>query len=826
MLSSDLRYAVRSLRRDPGFTAVIVLTLALGIGANSAIFNLLDQVLLRALPVERPEELVMLDGPGPFRGRVENDQTFSYPMYRDFRDGNDVFAGVIARYGTRVAFSDGSPPDTIRAELVSGNYFDVLGVGPTLGRLISPSDDERAGEHPVVVLSHGFWLRRFGGDPDVRSRTVRINEHPMTVIGVAPTHFRSIAVTEAPDVYVPVAMKAQMTPTFDGLEDKTYKWLAVMARLRPGMTREQAEAGMNVLYRQLNERDVQEYAGVSDRFRQGFVEKHLALLPGATGRSDARQLFSTPLVMLMAMVGLVLLIACINAASLLVAKATARQREIAVRLSLGATRRQLVRQLVTESLLLATAGGLLGLIVSTWTSALLLEMLPLEGARQTLRADPDLRVLLFTAAVSALTGLVFGLLPAAQATSPALTAALKDERSAGGSPSHLRFRKSLVVAQVALSLVLLVGAGLFARSLINLRTLDPGFNVENVLTVQVDPSLVGQSREQTIALFDRLRDELSSLPGVAAAGFAEIPVMTRSRALATVQVDGYTPTEGENMNPWLNIVTPGYFEALDMPIVRGRAFTSLDVDGGARVAVINETMAQYFFKDGDPIGRRFGLGRDTPTSIEIVGVVRDGKFESMRQEPARFFYLPHSQAPELGGMALYLRSSLGPDQLAPLVREAVARVDPKLPLFGLRTFESVVGESLFVDRMISALSAAFGLLATLLAAVGLYGVMSYSVARRTREIGVRLALGAERPRVLWMVLKEVLVVAVIGVAVGLPASLGLGRYVTSLLFGLSPSDPPTLVVATLVIGLVAMAAGFVPARRAATLDPVVALRHD
>lgn len=825
-LRHDLRAALRSMASTPTFSLTVVVVLALGIGANSAIFNLLEQILLRQLPVSRPEELVLLNGPGAFRGAVYADQSFSYPMYLDLRSSTETFSGVLARFATRVAFASDGPTETVAAELVSGNYFEVLGLAPALGRLLQPTDEERKGAHPVVVLSHGFWTRRFGARDDVIGTTVRLNERAMTIVGVAPKAFHSIDMTQTPDVFVSLMMKAEMTPSWDQLEERRAKWLHLMARLAPGVTREQAAAQMNVVYRQLNERDVLDYDGASETFRQRFVSKRLEVLPGDIGRSALRNSFSTPLMLLMAMVGVVLLIACSNAANLLLARASVRQRELAVRLALGATQRQIVRQLVVESVGLAAAGGAAGIVISVWTGAFLIGMLPFENARSVLVAEPNARVLLFTAVVSLVTGVVFGLVPAWQASREGLTTSLKDDRVAGRAPLHLRLRKSLVVAQVALSLVLVVGAGLFARSLHNLRVLNPGFRVDRVLTMAVDPTLVGENRDAAAATFERIRDEVSAQPGVVAAGLASITILTGELAQATVRVDGYTPGESEDMNPAVTAVSAGFFESLDMSIVRGRTLDERDMHERPKVAVINETMARYFFKDADPVGRRFGLGAGSPTDIEIVGVVRDGKMASMRDGPRRAFYIPYVQDQELGQMTLYARMDGDLSSGTQLVREAVTRAHATVPVFGVSPLDVVIGESLFVDRLVSSLSTAFGLLAAALAAVGLYGVMSYAVERRRREIGVRLALGAERGTVLRMVLGEVAAVSAIGIALGLPASFALSRTVRAQLFELSPVDPLTFGAATAAIFAVALVAGLVPARRAAAVDPVIALRCD
>ena len=827
----DLRLALRTFVKNPGFTAVVVLTLALGVGANTAIFSLLDQVMVRALPVKSPERLVVVDAPGPFSGSSHSHSDtltpMSHPMFERLRDGNAVFSGMLAHYTAPLNLAVGRDTEQVNGDLVSGGFFDVLGLTASAGRLFTPADDRVKGGHPVVVLGHGFWMRRFAGSPGVVGQSVRVNDQAMTVVGVGPAGFHGVEVGESVDVYVPLMMQPQVIPTWSrGVGDWRAAWLVVMARLRDGVSREQARAGIDVVYAQLLREDLATLDTKSETFRTRFLEKKLSLLPGGRGTSGLRDQSKTPLVVLMAMVGLVLLIACANVANLLLARASARQKEIAVRLALGASRARLVRQLLAESLVFAAAAGVLGIAFAAWTGTLLLRALPSEQAARVLSADPDLRVGLFAFGISLVTGLVFGLVPALQSTRPALAPVLKNEASSiatGGSA--FRFRKGLVVAQVALSMLLLVGAGLFTRSLMNLNALDPGFQPERLVDFAVDPALSGYPLARRLAVLKQIQDELRAEPGVREASMASVALMTNSNLSNSIKVEGYEAKEGEDMNPNFNEVAPGFFDTLGISLLRGRDFTEADTAGAPKVAVVNEAFARYFFGKGDPVGRHFGLGGDEPLNVTIVGLVRDGKATTLREEPLRFVYVPYQQQPAIGGMTFYARAAVDPDTLAGRVRRLVQRVDPGLPVTDLKTMRAQIRESLFNERMVAALSAAFGLLATLLAAVGLYGVMSYAVAQRTREIGIRVALGAQRRAVLGMVLGEVALLVGIGVAIGLPSGYALGRLVEGQLFGLDARDPLTFALATALLLVSALLAGYVPAARATRIDPMVALRY-
>ncbi len=828
-LMQDVRYALRRLARAPGFTVVAVLTLGLGIGANAAIFSLLDQVLLRSMPVKDPQRLVMLDGPGPRSGMTTANKNvptpMSYPMFVDFRDKCDAFAAVLAYYPLSLHLESSASTERIDAELVSGTYFETLGLLPAAGRVIAPSDDVTPGAHPVAVLSHSFWMRRFGGDPEVVGRSLVLNATPVTVIGVTPAGYRGAELGSDPAVFVPLMMKARMTPTWDRLLDRRAFWLTVIGRLRPGVDRTQATAAANVLYRQVLEEEVKALDNWSDAQRKRFVDKKLALLPGAAGPSSFRESAKAPLVVLMCMVGLVLLIACANVANLLLAQAARRRKEIAVRLSIGAGRFRLVRQLLIESAVLAALGGAVGIVIGVWTSSVLVAAVPDATARSVLGAGLDPRVLAFSLAACALTALLTGLAPALQATRHEFVGDLKEGSGTVAGGGHGRLRKGLVVAQVSLSLLLLIGAGLMSRSLANLKSVDLGFAPERLLSFAVNPALNGYPEERKQALFSELRDALAALPEAQAVAFAEDPLLASSISRSTVRVDGYKDREGEDMSPQHNNISPGFFASMGIPLLAGRDFEDRDRPGAPSVAVVNQTFARYFFGNESPVGRHLRFRGDEKTPIEIVGLVRDSKTANVKDSP-QVIYLPFRQAERLNRMTYYVRARSEEAAIGAAVRQAVARVDPSLPVFEMKTLWAQMDELVFPERLVAFLSGAFGVLATVLAALGLYGVMSLSVGQRSREMGVRMALGAAPGQILGLVLSEAARVCGLGLAIGLPAGLAAAHLLRSQLFGLAPHDPFTLLGTVTVLAVAALLAGYLPAARAARIDPVVTLRYE
>ena len=828
----DLRLTLRTLARSPLFTAVAVLSLALGIGANTSIFSLLDQVLYRSLAVRDPKALVVfhVDDHSSGSSSSDNQQTvFSYPMYRDLRDRSTAFSGVVARAGQHVSVSWNGQTERARAEIVSGNLFDVLGVWAAMGRALTPEDDGAPGAHPVVMLSHDYWVRRFAADPGVLNQKVAINGHPMLVIGIAPAGFRGVLSGENPEVFAPIAMQRELTPTWDGLTDRRTRWLNILARLKPGVSAQQAQAAIATVYRPLMEAQVKQFPEASQRANQLILSQKLELQPAAQGINQLQQAWEKPLVALMALVGLVLLIACANVANLLLARAASRRREMAIRLALGAGRRALGRQLLIESLVIALAGGLAGLLVSVWTTRALLRVLPADATGGWIAATLDVRLLLFALALSVVTGLLFGLAPALQAGRAEVASTLREQPAALASAgSGARFRRILVVVQLALSLLLLVGAGLFARSLFNLLHVNPGFRTERLLTFSIDPALNGYTRERGFALYHDLQERLAALPGVSAVGAASSGPFTNSNRGSNVTVEGYRAREDEDMVVSRHDVSPGYFHALGAPVLRGREIAERDLASPDKVVVVNEAFARRFFGDGNPLGRHmmFGASNTRLPDREIVGVVRDAKHNSLRETPKPAVYSTYTNEEQLDRLEFYVRGDRDTATLSAQIRRLVQQLDAGLPVFAMEPVEIQVAESVQLDRLIAILSCAFAGLATLLAGIGLYGVMAYTVARRTAEIGIRVALGAAPRDVLWLVMKDVGTLAILGLAIGLPVALSLGRLVESQLFGIKASDPAIFAGASLALAMVAAVSGLIPSSRAARIDPIDALRHD
>jgi predicted permease len=847
-IGKDIQFAVRAFRKSPVFTIVALLSLALGIGANTAIFTLLDQVLLRPLPVENPQQLVLLGLNGFQHGSNWGDHALSYPMYLDFKQNNSVFSGMFCRFDSTFSLGFNGTTERVRGELVSGTYFPVLGVGAAIGRTFTPDIDKITGGHPEVMLSFDYWQSRFAGDRSIVGKTVAVDGHNLTVIGVAQRGFGGVDMNSPSQVFVPLMMRPQLMPLYNDFLDfqnRRAHWVNVFGRLKPGVSRDQARAALQPYLHSILELEVKEAAfnKTSAAVRTRFLQNVLEVVPGAQGKPVFREQMSTPLWVLMALTGGVLLIACANVAGLLIARAASRQKEIAIRLAIGAGRFRIIRQLLVESLLLSLAGGGLGLVLAIWTDNAILAFLPPDTIALKLSTTPDLRILLFASAVSLLSGLIFGLAPAWQSTKPDVAPVLKDTVGGiVGGGMHVRVRKTLVAVQVTLSLLLLVGAGLFIRSLRNLREMGPGFSAGNLVAFDLDPSLIGYSSDRCKLFYRQLTAELNSISGVRSTGLARIRILEDDNWDSGVVVEGYHAAPTDTPEAYMNSVSPGYFATLNVPTLAGRDFSERDTqtiqhgdkkdktdETEPQVVIVNEKFAKRFFGSaGNAIGRHAGFGgdSDTKTDMEIVGVVKDIKYTNLRDEIPIQMFEPYLADNLVSNMTVYARTTMNPDQFLSVVRSKVRALDSNLPLYGMRTMDEQISNSLLVERLIASLSAVFGFLATLLAVIGLYGVMAYTVARRTREIGIRMALGAFQGDVVWMVMREVLVLICIGLAAGLAGALVLAKLVQTQLYGVTGHDPVTIALAALGLAAVACAAGYIPAVRASRIDAMRALRYE
>jgi predicted permease len=821
-LMQDLRYGLRMLRKSPGFMAVAVLSLALGIGANTAIFSVFDPIVIKSLPVKDPEQLVVIktvDDRGKEDGLV-------YSFFKQLRPRTQVFSGIFAEGGSGIVPMDTAGPEPwnqterARLNLVSGEYFEVLGVNAVLGRTLTTADNQTPGAHPVAVLSYRFWQRRFAGDVSVVGKVIKLKKQPFTIIGITPPEFFGARFGGTPDIWVPLVMMKVLYPGGSGLSDMDDWGLSIMARLRSGVSEEQAQAALDIFLAQIK----------SEGTRRSSISK-IKLFPGRQGFAWFRDWISQPLRILMAVVGLVLLIACANVANLLLARAARRAQEVAIRLTIGAGRFRLIRQFLTESALLAAAGAVLGLLFAWWGHRIILALISEYDSSITIDSIGSIsnaRVLGFTVAASLLTTFLFGFAPALIATRQDPNAALKTPAPPRLPRSRLSLSRSLVIAQVAMSLLLLTGAGLIVQTLRNLRTMDFGFAAEQIIQAPIFARDAGYKEDQLPGLYSQVLERLNSAPGVRAATMASTGFLFYSNGLCCIDVEGYTLRPDEDRRIHYENVRPGYFQVVGQPLLLGRDFTQQDIsnerrdfaDGGEpEVAIINETMARYYFGTANPLGKRLGFS-DTKYPTTIVGVVKDSVYNTLRNK-IRAIYIP-SQT----GKLLVVRAAGPAAPLVATIRREIQAVDKNLVIGEMYTFPQLLDQDLFVERLLAKLSSFFAMLALLLACIGLYGVMSYDVARRTHEIGIRMALGAQKRDVVRLVMRETMLLVAIGVIIGLGASLATTRLIASLLYGLTPNDPLTIALAGLLLLMVAALAGYLPARRAARVDPMVALRHE
>ena len=830
----NLKLAFRTLFRARFVTAVAIISLALGIGANAAIFSIFNQMLLSALPVQKPQELVNISAPGPKPGSQSCNQAgdcewvFSYAMFRDLEKMQTVFNGVAAHrlFGANLAF--GGQTMTGEGVLVSGNYFPLLGLQPALGRLLSSNDDQKVGESPVVVLSYPYWTTRFGQRADVINQQMIVNGQSLTIVGVAPAKFEGTTLGATPEVFVPITLRSLMEPGFEGWANRRSYWAYVFARLKPAVPIEQAGTGLNVLYRGIvNDVEAPLQRGMSEQTMTRFRARQLRLEPGFQGQSSVRAEAGPPLKMLLGVTGLVLIIACANIANLLLARAAKRSGEMAIRLSIGANRAQLIRQLLTESLILAALGGAAGLIVAQWTLHFIASLLP-EDAASTFKIELDPVVMLFAGVLTIGTGLLFGLFPALHSTRPDLLPTLKGQSGQpSGAKGAARFRTALATFQIAISMTLLIAAGLFVKSLAKVSRVELGLKPDNIVTFGVSPELNAYTPERSQVLFSRIEQEMASTPGVTGVTAALVALIAGSNWGSDVTVQGYPTGPDVDNNSRFNMIGPDYLKTLGIPLVAGREFTPQDAGKSPKVVIVNESFVRKF-KLGTPpeaVGKRM-TDDGTVLDTEIIGVAKDAKYSEVKDVIPPLFFTPYKQSTRIGSMTFYVRTGTNPDQFVGQVQRIVARIDPNLPVENLRTLPQQIRQNVFMDRFISVMSASFAVLATLLAAVGLYGVLAYTVSQRTREIGLRMALGANPWHVRRMVLRQVALMTVVGAVIGLVAAYWSATGAQQILYEMQARDPLVFIGATLTLAFVALIAGLIPANRASKVDPMTALRWE
>jgi len=837
-LVQNIRFAWRQLRKSPGFTLTVIVTLALGIGANAAVFTLFDQAILRMLPVQRPTELVRFEWSGSFSGSMssfggDTDNYFSYPMYKDLRDHNQVFKGMLAADKTQVGISWHNQAENQDAEIVTGNYFQLLGLKPVVGRLLTPQDDTAKNANPVLVLSYNYWRTHFGASSDVVGQIVLVNGHPFTILGVAPQNFDSAIGGYKPGAFIPISMVEIAMPWMaprDDLNNHQSVWLTLIARLKPGVTAQQAAASLGPLWHSLRVNEFSLYKSKTARFKREFIDNsHLKVLDDSKGFSPERAELEKPLIILMSMAGLLVAMCAINVATLLLLRAAGRAREMSMRYALGATRSRIVSQLLAEGAMLGLAGATAGLALAPMVAVFLVRiMTSSDPGQEPYSTSIDARILLFTLAVSLVASLLFSIAPVFHFLRPALADALR-QNTGTASKSSQRFRKLAVGAQIALSVLLLGGAGLFIRTLENLRHQQVGFETSNLAVFSLDPTSSGYGEDRTPQIINSSLEALGHIPGVATVAATTDPELAGDSETSNFSIQGYKPSEEERMNFEQPRITPGYFVTLRQPLLVGREFTAADVKGQRNVAVVNLAFAKRFF--GSPqnaIGRIIGegSGEDVKYDTAIVGVVGNIKHQNLRTDIGPAVYMPYLQQKHPGGVIVYLRTTQPPETVEAAIRQTIHQLDQTLVVDGLRTMEQQVDNRSGDVRALAFLSIGFSILAIVLAAVGLYGVLAYSTEQRTREIGVRLALGSPRSHVVMLISREMLIIASIATVVALPSTVALARLFSSQLYGVSAFDPVTLTGAVFITAFMVLVAAALPARRAAGVEPMQALRTE
>ncbi|MFL6215597.1 MAG: ABC transporter permease [Blastocatellia bacterium] len=855
-LLQDLRYGLRMIRKAPGFTAIAVMSLALGIGANTALFSIIDAVLLKKLPVKEPDRLVLFQAewgrnfsPGSYNGSTHRNQatgwsvgtSFPYQSYQQLRAQTNALSDLFAFGDVELNVNADGLADVASGQAVSGNYYEGLGVPPLIGRLLNDEDD-RASAEPVAVISYRYWQRRFSSDANIVNKQINLNNMAFTVVGVSPEGFDgAMQVGESKDVTIPIAWEQQVSPERSRMKGVMW-WLRLMGRLKPGATMEQARTDLELAFQQ----SVREHRETFQAMRQAMGRPpmkavapedypRLSVISGSQGEQNTRQSYASSLYLLLGVVGLVLLVACANIANLLLARATARQKEIAVRLALGASRWRLVRQLLTESVLLAVIAGAVGILLAMWIKDSLLAVSDWGYSEMSSLAPAlNLRVLGFTMLLSLVTGVLFGLAPAWRSTRVDLTPSLKESGRSSSAAARSWLSKSLIVAQVAVSLLLLVGAGLLLRTLVNLQKIEAGFNQQNLLLFSVDPGLIGYKDERLATLYKNLSEHIEAVPGVRDVTFSRVPLLAQSSSSSSIVLPGANEppdsTDRTYSSPYVHHVRENFFAAMGIPLLAGRGFTTHDDTQAPKVVVVNQTFAERYFPGDDPIGKRFSFDRQKPAEIEIVGLARDAKYARQRDETPPTIYIPWQQdMRSVSSVTFEVRTVGEPTAITAAVRQAVADVESNLPLNGVRTQLEQSEQTLGQERLFAKMLTLFGLLAQQLAAIGLYGVMAYGVSQRTHEIGIRMALGASSNDVLKMILRQGMALTFVGIALGIAGAYVLIRYLeslTSMLYGVKATDPLTFATVAVLLSGVALVACYIPARRATKVDPMVALRYE